>query len=372
MDKETAEKVWERFIHLLSVGAFGAKEVAEGKLQKNLFGSVESHKKTFDQAVKDGAQLILGPLGREAVESVMRQASIKVPTLMLNHTDEDPGAISKYLFEFGLPPEQEARQVAERAYLDGHRMAAVLYPKSPWGERMMAAWQDHWLRLGGVVVASQSYNEADVDYSEPIKNLLNITQSETRKSQIEAIVGQKLQFGARARADIGYIFLATDAKHGRLLKPQLNFYHAAQVPVYSTSHIFTGIGDAVQDVDLDGIVFGDMPWMLVGDGKILELRQKLQRNWPYAHTDLDRLYALGVDGYAILPHLSRISVDPSARFSGVTSGLSLDRAGRLQRQLLWARFTRGLPKLVDTFLKHKGQFEIENDAPVPDKPQPRP
>ena len=56
-------------------------------------------------------ELIIGPLGREAAEAVMRQANIKVPTLMLNHTDEDPGAISKYLFEFGLPPEQEARQV---------------------------------------------------------------------------------------------------------------------------------------------------------------------------------------------------------------------------------------------------------------------
>ena len=53
MDKETAEKIWARFIHLLSVDTFGAKEVAEGKLQKSLFGSVALHKAAFDQAVKD-------------------------------------------------------------------------------------------------------------------------------------------------------------------------------------------------------------------------------------------------------------------------------------------------------------------------------
>jgi len=64
-------------------------------------------------------------------------------------------------------------------------------------------------------------------------------------------------------------------------------------------------------------------------------------------------------------------MEPGARFSGVTSGLSLDRSGRLQRQLLWARFSRGVPKLMDTFLKLKGQFEIENDTGLSDKSQPR-
>ncbi len=332
----------------------------------------------YAQAVDEGAQFVVGPLGREAAEAILKQASIKVPTLMLNHTDIDPGTASKYLFEFGLPPEQEAQQVAERAWLDGHRQAAVLYPKTPWGERMMNAWSAHWQRLGGTVVASQSYNEQDVDYSDAIKRLLNVVQSEARRAQIEKIAGQKLQFESRARQDIDYIFLVADAKRGRLIKPQINFYHAARVPVYSTSHIFTGAGDAVQDVDLDGVIFGDMPWMLVGDGRIQELRQKIQQNWPFAHSDLDRLYALGMDSYAILPHLGRINAEPGARFGGVTSGLSLDHSGRLQRQLLWARFHRGVPQLVDTFLKYKGQFDIQsydetkNDAGLAAKPQPRP
>lgn len=326
----------------------------------------------YEQAVNDGAQFVVGPLGREAAEAVMRQASIRAPTLMLNYTDEEPGSTSKYLFQFGLSPEQEARQAAERAWLDGHRQAAVLYPKTSWGERMVAAWSSHWQRLGGVVVANQSYNDADVDFSEPIKSLLNITQSEARKEEIEKTVGQKLRFETRARQDIDFIFLAADAKHGRLIKPQLNFYHAARVPVYSTSHIFTGAGDAMRDIDLDGIQFGDMPWMLVGDGKIQELRQTLQRDWPHVHTDLDRLYALGVDSYAILPHLGRIGMESGARFSGVTSGLSVDQHGRLQRQLLWARFNRGVPRLVDTFLKHQDQFKIRNeDTESPDPSQPR-
>ena len=314
----------------------------------------------YDAAMNDGAQFIVGPLGREAAETIMRQANLKVPTLMLSHTDEEPGSVMKYLFQFGLPPEQEARQVAERGYLDGHRQAAVLYPKSPWGERMTAAFTSHWQRLGGVVVSSQPYNEEENDFSDAIKHLLNITQSEERRGLLEKTLGQKLQFESRGRQDIDFIFLATDAKHGRLLKPQLSFYHATHVPVYSTSHIFTGKSDPIQDIDLDGIRFCDMPWMLVGDGKIEELRQTLQHDWPYAHSDLDRLYALGIDSYSILPNLNRISMESTARFSGVTSGLSLGRDGRLHRQLLWARFHKGVPRL------------LKNDAELSAPPPPRP
>ena len=92
------------------------------------------------------------------------------------------------------------------------------------------------------------------------------------------------------------------------------------------------------------------------------MREKLQGEWPYGHTQLDRLYALGMDSYAIIPYLNRISSENAVRFNGVTSGLSLDNDGRLHRQLLWARFKRGVPRLIDTFYNYKGQFEIENGA----------
>jgi outer membrane PBP1 activator LpoA protein len=313
----------------------------------------------YGQAVRDGAQLVVGPLGREAVDALIRSGAVTLPTLLLSHTDEQSGAAGKYIFQFGLPPEQEAKQAAERAYLDGHRRAVVLYQKSGWGERMQAAFIAHWERLGGSVLATEGYAEASSDYSEPIKKLLNIAQSETRKATLERRLGQKLQFESRTRQDIDFVFLAADAARGRLIKPQLNFFHASRVPVYSTSAIFTGRNDEVHDRDLDGIVFGDMPWMLMTEGRVGDLRARLQGDWPHARTGLDRLYALGVDSYAIIPHLNRVINDDSARFSGVTSSLSVDRSGRLQRQLLWAQFSRGMPRLLDKNLKDKARLALE-------------
>jgi hypothetical protein len=319
----------------------------------------------YRQAIQDGAQLIVGPLGLEAVDQVAKQTDLAVPTLLLSHTTEDIDTSSKTVFQFGLPPEQEATQAAERAWLDGHRQAAVLYPQSAWGRRLQTAFLNAWQRLGGIVVSEQAYLLDQSDYSEPVKRLLNIVQSEARKERLENLLKMKLEFKPRPREDVQFVFLAADTKHARLIKAHLNYQHASRIPVYATSHVFTGRGNPGLDADLDGIQFGDMPWMLVADGRVGELRRTLQVGWPYAHSALDRLYALGVDAYAIIPHLNRLSSESAVRFSGVTSGLSLGRSGRLHRQLLWAQFRKGVPVLVDTFLRHKGQFDIDAGATAP-------
>lgn len=316
----------------------------------------------YARAVQEGAQLVVGPLGVEAIDQLVKQpGSLQTPTVLLGHTTQELGDSAKYVFQFGLPPEQEAAQSAERAYLDGHRHAVVLYPDSPWGQRMSVAFNSTWQRLGGIVLIAQAYPPEQGDYSETIKHLLNISQSEQRKETLEGVLKTKLKFEPRPREDVDFIFLAADAKRARLIKPQLNYNRALHLPVYATSHVFTGQGNPVLDVDLDGIMFGDMPWMLVGDGKVQALRQSLQRDWPYAHSQLDRLYALGVDAYAIIPQLNRLRGENSVHFSGVTSGLSLERDGRIHRQLLWAKFRKGVPQLLDTFFRYKGQFEVDDD-----------
>lgn len=317
----------------------------------------------YKQAVQDGAQMIVGPLGLDAVDQVARHSGLEVPTLLLSHATDDIDIGEKSVFQFGLPPEQEATQAAERAWLDGHRQAAVLYPDSAWGRRLEAAFVSTWQRLGGIVISEQNYLLNQNDYSEPVKRLLNIPQSEARKDRLENVLKMKLKFEARPREDIDVVFLAADSRHGRLIKPQLSYHRASRVPVYATSHVFTGRGDPGRDIDLDGVQFGDMPWMLVGDGRVAELRAALQTGWPHTHTGLDRLYALGVDAYAVIPHLNRLSSETAVRFSGVTSGLSLGRGGRLHRQLLWAQFRKGVPVLVDTFFRHKGQFDIDAGEP---------
>jgi len=323
--------------------------------------------KFYQLAVEQGAQLIIGPLGRETVDIIAKYDQATVPTILLGHTDLNTDDASAPMFQFGLTPEQEAVQAAERAYLDGHRQAAILYPEDDWGRRMNKAFSEQWETLGGIVLTKVPYEVKQHDYSEPVMQLLGIEKSLERKQQLQSITGVKLTLEPRRRQDIDCIFLAADAQHGRLIKPQLNYRKASRLPVYATSRIYTGQRDRIQDADLNGIRFGDMPWMLVEKGDIYQLRL-LQGNWSYAYTQLDRLFALGMDSYAIIPRLNHISDEGGTRFGGVTSGISLDQFGRFHRQLVWAKFRNGEPKLLDKVYQYSGQLRQEDGDKKTDTP----
>lgn len=313
--------------------------------------------KVYKQAVKDGADFVVGPLGVDATQAVIDRTNLERPTLLLSHSDERIGAAN--IFQFALSPEQEAEQVAERAYLEGHRMAAVLFPNNPLGERMSKAFSKYWETLGGLVVQSTMYDAKAGDHADALKGLLNITQGEERRIKLRLMLKRPIKYEARIRSDIDFIFLAADRSSARLVKPQLSFHQARHLPVYATSHVYSGKPNRREDQDLSGIIFGDMPWMLLSDGHINDIKQRLQQDWPYSGTVLDRLYALGVDSYAVIPYLNRIGSGTGNRFNGVTSSLSLTPSGRLHRQLVWAQFRGGKPRLLDTGISYQEQLGVE-------------
>lgn len=48
------KKIWARFIHLLNIDTFGEEAIImEKKQTKNLLGSVEKHRKIFEQACEE-------------------------------------------------------------------------------------------------------------------------------------------------------------------------------------------------------------------------------------------------------------------------------------------------------------------------------
>ena len=333
--------------------------------------------KYYDRAIDDGAKLIVGPLGRAFVTRLINSVEFTQPTILLSHSDEDISGSTPHIYQFGLQPEQEARQVAERAYLDGHRLAAVVYPDTEQGKRMMKAFNDHWQRLGGVILVAEEFDPRPEDgsrpnYTEAIKKLLNINQSEKRRRNLQIKIKERLVFFPRRRADIDFVFIAVNASAARQIKPLLNFYRASHIPVYATSRVFQGKANPRVDEDLNGIMFGDMPWILVGNGKIQGLRRNVQGSWKQAHTPWDRLYALGMDSYAIIPHLNRINTSAVVRFNGVTSGISLSQDGRFHRQLVWAIFRGGIPRIIDKFFNYTGQFELDDDRKSAKSSDPRP
>lgn len=300
----------------------------------------------YQQALDDGAQFIVGPLDKDALALLAQRESLTVPTLALNYLGEYERPVPN-LYQFGLSPEAEARQVAERTWLDGHVNAAALVPAGPWGERVLQAFVERWQQLGGNVVEVQSYRPSDTDFSVPIRMLLNLDDSKRRHRTINTLLKRSVEYTPRRRQDIDFIFLAAYPRQARQIRPQLKFYHAAYVPVYATSHIFTGNLNTEKDRDMDGVAFGDMPWVLSETQAPSRLRREIEPYVSPAGQNLQRLYALGIDAFNIIAALNPLRRYPYERYDGETGSLSLDTRNRVQRTLTWVRFRSGRPVLLD-------------------------
>lgn len=309
-------------------------------------GKPELIEDIYDKAVTDGAQFIIGPLNKSSIKKLSESQELTVPTLALNYINTEDNPPEK-LYQFGLSPEEEARQVAERTWLDGHVNAAVLTPTGPWGDRVHKAFQERWEAVGGRVVEQQSYNSSKNDFSSPIRKLLNIDDSKRRYRKMSRLLNKKVKYSTYRRQDIDFIFIAGYPRQARQIRPQLKFFHASQVPVYATSHIFTGNLNPERDRDMDGIRFGDMPWVLSDTTSHRGLRNEIESLISKEGNKHQRLYAMGVDAFNIIAALNTLKAYPYERYQGETGSLSLDEKQRLKRQLSWVYFRSGRPILLE-------------------------
>ncbi len=110
-------------------------------------------------------------------------------------------------------------------------------------------------------MAQQSFT-GNNDFSEKISQLLAVDASDERKKALRALTGEAIEFESRRRQDVDFIFLSALSQAGRQIKPTLAFYYASDLPVYATSHIYSGEPAKTRDQDLNGISFTSMPWTL--------------------------------------------------------------------------------------------------------------
>jgi len=254
-----------------------------------------------------------------------------------------PNRSTTNIYQFGLAPEDEARQVAERAWLDGHNQAIALIPEGAWGERVLEAFRNDWDLLGGTLLEYQFYPPEKNDFSPQIQALLNLDESRQRHKQLQRILQTTLEFEPRRRQDSDFVFMAAFPRQARLLRPQLKFHYASRLPVYATSHIYTGHIDKNADRDMDGVSFTDIPWVLTDRRTPLPLKQKVMALWPKSVKQYTRFYALGIDAYDIIPSLSTMKNYRYERYHGQTGILHLGINNRIFRKMSWARFKKGVP-----------------------------
>ena len=295
----------------------------------------------YRQAVLDGAQLVIGPLRKESVESLLEQVDdFPVPLLALNRIAGERFPANVY--QFGLAPEDEARQVATIADSEGYRRAMIITPAGDWGHNVAQAFSSHWQSLGGQVISQASFDAQQNNYSKVIKDAMQLDRSEKRYQRLTWLIGNKIEFQPRRRGDVDFIFLVARPQEAHAIKPLLAFHYAGNIPVYATSHIYNGIPAPAKNRDIDGVKFVDSPWALTDQApEKAAILKEIPQSQNY-----QRMYALGVDAYRLYPRLQQMALLDQSRVYGETGNLQLNENGQIESELLLAVFENGLAKNI--------------------------
>ena len=297
----------------------------------------------YQQALQDGASQVVGPLGRRAVTALAQWQRFPVPTLLLGSTGPGlrPGG-----FSLDLSLQNEARALATHARGRGLRRALILHSSDQRSTTSANATATAWAHQSGIIAGTAMIPKGVDDYSDTLVKLLGLADSARRGEMLQALLGNgtRLYTVPRRRQDFDVIFLLSDQSTARMLKPQIDFHRASSVPVYSMNTIFSGKPNLVNDLDLEGIVFSDMPWLVRTSGRFDRTTLPFTLNTPYRYSVTDRLFALGMDAYVLNRLATCMHADPQQTYAGASGLLSVGWDGRVHRISDWVRFTDGLPK----------------------------
>jgi uncharacterized protein len=298
----------------------------------------------YQQAVSINASLVIGPLDKTSVQVLADAEELSIPVLALNRLSNQGQKAN--LFQFGLAPEDDAISAANFAIEQGHQRAVIISPSGDWGKRVADAFNDQWLDNGGILLNQAFYDESQSDFSTIIKPLLGLDASTQRQQSLKQTLGLSLEFEPRRRQDIDFLFLVARPLKARQLVPQLKFHRSGQLPVIATSHAYSGQENSQQDIDLNGLIINDIPWVFE-DIALTDPSYIALKNASPQHFDkFIRLYALGSDAYRLIPQLNGMSRSSDLKFAGATGVLSIDEIGHLNRESRWAKFSHGKIKAL--------------------------
>ena len=287
----------------------------------------------YQQALNDGADFVVGPLSKPDVTTVAGM-NHPVPTLLLNDLDS---STKNNAWQFGLSPGNEARQVAANARKHGLTRALVIAPTGTWGTDVVRAFTSQWQASGGQVVDTMHYGAHD-DLNIGVRNFLHVSDSEARGKHLQQMLGHNIESAPSRRQDFDVIFLLAYPSKARQIMPMLKYYYAGDVPVYATSSVYSGSANSMSDRDLDGITFCDMPWVFN--------HQMGSRNWPEQFNSYNRLYALGMDSFALTSQLNQLILFPALGVSDKSGVLYLSSKQQIARILAFGQFKQGLAHML--------------------------
>lgn len=296
---------------------------------------INSPDELFRQAMAQGVKLIIGPLTREFITRLAQTEEHPIPVLALNSVE---AGVNPPL-QFDLAPDHDAFSLAYHALNQDFQKAMVIHSDEPLSERQAQNIIGEFSKQGGVVTHQLRFNP-DENLSSQIRDFLMADPLIASTMPVRSRSGMNVS----VEHETDVIFLATNAKDARLIRPLLLYHFAGNIPVYATSQVFQAPANARRDTDMNGVYFVDIPWHISQPSETqvsLGLLSALD-----TQNEFSKLYAFGADAFLISQNL-RVLLDQRTQLQGETGRIMMSNNRRFQRILPLAQFIDGIPQMPD-------------------------
>jgi len=138
-------------------------------LVKDDSGTPQGAQAAAQQAINEGAEIIIGPLFADAVRAVGVVARARNIPVIAFSTDVSVATRGVYLLSF--LPETDVKRIVEYSISRGKRSFAALLPDSAYGGVVEAAFQQEVARRGGRILTLEKYPLDPNRMAEPVRRV---------------------------------------------------------------------------------------------------------------------------------------------------------------------------------------------------------
>lgn len=300
-------------------------------VSKDTQGTPEGARQAAAEAVKEGAQLLIGPLFSRSVEAIKPLTQTgKISIISFSNNKEVAG---NGVYIMGFDPQEQARRVANYTFQQDINNVAVLAPNDAYGRQVIKSFEKVADVLGRQVKPVIKYSTAGGTLNQDIRTLSR-----------EGSVGARFAFGA--------LFLP---EGGNKLGPILGGLESMNITPQTVQFIGTGLWDdrdLVRQHNLSGAWLATSP-----PGPYAAFEQRFRNTYNYKPP---RVASLAYDAVALAATMatggqgfSRSALTDPNGFYGPANGIFRFRKnGTAERGLAVLRVTKS------------GEFEELEPAPT--------
>lgn len=207
-------------------------------------------KQTYLTAIHQGAEWVIGPLRKEAIETL---AELKPENLLALNQINDPN-----IKQFNFKSESEATQITHKLQYHDFKRIGILTSTASSDTNLAQHIMYNWIQTEGNHAVLKTYPTQRPNLRNALGSVINEPESEARKNNLKWLFKEKIHFAPRLRQDLDAIVLLGSTERLAVFKPQFKFFDL-NLPTYGSSKLTPAqLKQTPPNKDLSHLIFPTM------------------------------------------------------------------------------------------------------------------